>query len=93
MSAQTREENAAEMAHDAELAAEREAHHQQSRWKCPACGSLKVQIALPAWFSETWRGGLCQTGVDDEALPIYWSCDDCSESGDGAPIQTEEIQL
>lgn len=61
----------------------------RSRWRCPNCGSEKVQISLPVWFREYADGELVEVEVDAEAEIRWWYCDDCDESDDGAP---EEVR-
>lgn len=60
-----------------------------SKWKCPACGSTDVEIALPAWFRETQDGHLMHTSTDVEAEPLYWICNACDESERGAPDRND----
>lgn len=57
----------------------------KNRWKCPACGSDHVQIALPAWFIETEDCELTHVDTDAEANILWWHCPLCSETGSGAP--------
>lgn len=57
----------------------------ESRWKCPECGSTKVQIGLPAWHTETQDYELTYVETDAEADIMWWYCPDCDESDSGAP--------
>jgi len=57
----------------------------ESRWACPECGSLQVQISLPAWHVETTDGQLVFVETDAEADPRSWYCEECTESGNGEP--------
>lgn len=63
---------------------------QHSRWKCPKCGSINVQVSLPVWFREYQDGCLVEISVDEEADPSGWYCEDCTECEAGSPILTEE---
>jgi hypothetical protein len=63
------------------------------RWKCPACGSTDVHIALPAWHREDIgdNGEVCEPEYiesDTEAQVLWWVCnaDNCYETGQGAPV-------
>lgn len=47
---------------------------------CSECGSERVEYAVPAWFNANTHE---QTGVDDEAEPLYTWCHDCDESRRG----------
>jgi rubredoxin len=58
-----------------------------SKWKCPKCGSLEVQIALPAWHNEGVGHNLTYIQTDEDAEPLYWFCRACEESGDGEPAK------
>lgn len=55
------------------------------RWKCPECGSVNVQIGLPAWHYEGKDCELEYIETDFEAQIMWWYCESCKESGDGAP--------
>lgn len=57
----------------------------KSKWCCPECGSLDVQVSLPSWFRETDTGDLEYVEVDGEADIRAWYCDDCGESCEGEP--------
>lgn len=58
------------------------------RWKCPECGSLKVQIGLPAWHYEG-RDSLVYVETDAEADIMWWYCEDCQETDSGQPEEVE----
>jgi len=63
----------------------------RSRWKCPACGSLNVQIRLPVWFREYADGCLVETSVDEEADPQAFYCEDCHACESDAPTPSEDM--
>jgi hypothetical protein len=62
----------------------------QSRWKCRACGSHRVQIRLPVWFTEYADGSLVQVNVDEEADPEHWYCERCFACELGSPVLVED---
>jgi hypothetical protein len=64
----------------------------QSRWCCPNCHSLNVQVSFPTWFRETPDFTLLYCEVDGEADIQWWYCEDCDETGDGAPMEASELQ-
>lgn len=64
--------------------------HSEPRWRCPACGSTKVQISLPTWYRETRGYELEFQQTDEGADPLWWICDDCEETGKGEPIDVNE---
>lgn len=59
-----------------------------SKWKCPKCGSLEVQISLPAWHTED-EYGLSYIQTDEDAEVLYWLCNACEEAGEGEPAKVE----
>jgi hypothetical protein len=66
-----------------------ERNSQRSRWKCPQCGSPKVQIRLPVWFTEYQDGELVQVNIDEEADPEAYYCERCYACEKGAPVLIE----
>jgi hypothetical protein len=60
----------------------------ESRWACPKCKSLNVQVALPAWHHESAGLNLTYVETDGEAEVLYWFCEDCEESDSGEPTDT-----
>jgi hypothetical protein len=58
-----------------------------SRWKCPKCGSTAVQVSLPTWYRETSGGTLKLINTDEEAEVQYWHCEACEEGGSGEPAR------
>lgn len=62
---------------------------EDSRWKCPECGSHDVQISLPTWYREKTDGQLEFVETDAEADVMWWYCPDCDESGMGQPDEVE----
>lgn len=60
-----------------------------SRWRCPECGSPKVQIGLPAWHREYGLDGepgeLEYVETDAAADVMWWYCEDCGETESGLP--------
>jgi hypothetical protein len=62
--------------------------HAESRWACPKCKSLNVQVALPAWHRETAGLNLEFVETDAEADVLFWFCEDCEESDSGMPTDT-----
>lgn len=54
------------------------------RWQCPHCKSVKVQIGLPAWHTET-DGRLTYVETDTEADVMWWYCPECNSSDTGEP--------
>jgi rubredoxin len=65
----------------------------RSRWKCPQCGSHRVHIRLPAWFTETAAGDLNQISIDFEADPQGWYCERCYGCEEGPPLFTADGEL
>jgi hypothetical protein len=64
-----------------------------SRWKCPLCGSPKVQISLPAWHREygldDQPGSLEYIATDADADVMWWYCEACEMCEDGLPELNE----
>lgn len=64
-----------------------------SRWKCPSCGSPKVQISLPTWYREygldDQPGELEMVETDSAADVLWWWCEDCQETESGLPELNE----
>ncbi len=58
---------------------------EDSRWKCPSCGSHDVQVSLPTWYRETSEGNLVMVNTDGEASVQYWHCEACDDGGSGEP--------
>ena len=56
------------------------------RWKCPRCGSTKVQISKPTWYYETRYLEMKMVETDHEAQILWWYCLNCDESDSGEPI-------
>jgi hypothetical protein len=64
------------------------------RWQCRRCGGRHVQVTLPYWYREVippdtdeYRAGCLESlGADEDADPLWWLCEDCEQSGEGAPI-------
>jgi hypothetical protein len=60
-----------------------------SRWRCPHCKSLHVQVSFPTWYHESINVGgdtdLLFVETDAEADISWWYCEDCDESDDGQP--------
>ena len=61
-----------------------------SRWRCPCCKSLNVQISLPTWYYETTAHDLDFVETDSDADISWWYCEDCSETDSGTPNDTLE---
>lgn len=59
-----------------------------SRWMCPECRSLDVQVSYPTWYRETQDYRTTFIETDEGAEPLWWFCNDCQESGDGSPLET-----
>lgn len=66
--------------------------HLASRWKCPKCSSCNVQVSYPAWYRETQDYTLTPVDTDYEAEVLYWYCEDCMESDDGSPVDTNSTK-
>jgi hypothetical protein len=62
----------------------------RSRWKCPNCGSHRVHVRLPAWFTETAGGDLTHVSTDSEADTQGYYCERCYACEEGAPTPTDE---
>ena len=60
---------------------------EDSRWKCPRCGSTHVEVSLPTWYRETSSGVLTMVNTDEEADVLYWHCEACEEGGSGEPVR------
>lgn len=60
-----------------------------SKWKCPECGSTKVQIALPAWHHEKQDGAVAHIETDTAADILWWFCEGCGEARSGEPELNE----
>jgi hypothetical protein len=60
-----------------------------SRWLCPKCLSDRVQIGLPAWFTESADLNLRYVEVDAEAEIMWWNCLDCDETDGGRPTEAQ----
>lgn len=60
-----------------------------SRWRCPKCGSPRVQIGLPAWHREygldDQPGELEYVETDAAADVLWWYCEACEETDGGLP--------
>ena len=65
------------------------ANTSRSRWQCPTCGSERIQVRLPVWFTEYADGTLIQTNLDEEADPQAWYCEACFECESGEPSLVE----
>jgi rubrerythrin len=59
------------------------------RWKCPLCGSKKIQVGLPAWHYESKNHSLEYIETDVEADIMWWFCESCGESAGGCPEENE----
>lgn len=62
-----------------------------SRWQCRKCGSLHVQVAMPAWYRQTMAGAMTYVDTDELAYPVYWYCETCQESDEGQPIDRTRV--
>lgn len=68
------------------------------RWECSSCGGRHVQVTLPFWYRELspenpdeYRvGSLQPVGVDEDADPMWWYCEDCEETGSGRPMEADD---
>lgn len=60
-----------------------------SRWRCPCCKSLNVQVSLPTWYHESrLPSGMTElhfVETDSEADISWWFCEDCEETDSGQP--------
>ena len=65
----------------------------ESRWRCPNCGSDDVQISLPTWYRETRDCELVFVETDEAADPTWWWCQSCNESGGGDPIDANKEEV
>jgi hypothetical protein len=65
-----------------------------SRWRCPCCKSLNVQVNLPTWYHEarlpSGMTDLVFVETDGEADISWWYCEDCEETDSGNPEDVEE---
>lgn len=57
----------------------------ESRWRCPCCKSLNVQVSLPTWYYESVDHDLIFADTDAEADISWWYCQDCDETDNGQP--------
>jgi hypothetical protein len=64
-----------------------------SRWQCPACCSVNVQIRLPVWFREYLDGELVEVSIDEEADPDAYYCADCFACEAGSPVLVEAAAI
>jgi hypothetical protein len=61
----------------------------KSRWRCPCCKSLNVQVSLPTWYHENIHTAgdtdLVFVETDSDADISWWYCEDCEETDYGQP--------